>query len=435
MKSLVIRGGREVERPTMINRVRFPTYSDAEPLNGMKHTQNRVAMILSRPAGEENGGRADRVSGREVLRCRSVATICSVKHGPRGRTGTRARGAFVMTSFTRWVGLGLAAGAAALPGPAAAAAGDKAARTLDLSTPGAGAAALPSLVAYVRGGDVYLSRGAGETRLTTDGGYARPRWSPDGKHLAVLHNGQLWTMRADGGGRRRLTTRPAAGPSWSPDGKWLAFASLSCTGGPGVYRISATAAAPTPEVLFPRECRGAELPAEQPVAAKQGGSLTDRLKVDDAVAWSPDGGRVAFRGGDCESIYDACLSIGTVTTGGEKTIAAYGGGGLESSGFAVVPSWRADGARLAFTAYQKGETKADDQPVHLVEYDTATGAERTVGTSLDRELAYVDAGRAVVTGQHARGSWIVVVGLADGSRTVLHAGSQPSVQPVPAAAA
>jgi TolB protein len=322
-----------------------------------------------------------------------------------------------MKAFGRWAGfLGVVGGLVAAPATAASAA------------PG-----LPSLIAYVRSGDVYVSRGTTETRLTTGGGYARPRWSPDGKQLAVLRNGQLWTMRANGSAQRRLTTRPAAGPSWSPDGRWLAFSSLSCTGGPGVYRISAGATAATPEVLFPAECRDQDLPPEQPVAAKQGGSLTDRLAVDDAVAWSPDGSKVAFRGGDCDSVYDACLSIGTVTSGGEKTIAAYGGGSLETSGFAVVPSWRADGAKLAFTAYQKGETTADDQPLHLVEYDTATGAERTVGGVLDREMAYVDATRGVVTGQHAGGSWIVVVGLADGSRTLLHAGSQPSVQPSAAA--
>jgi TolB protein len=326
-----------------------------------------------------------------------------------------------MKAFGRWFGLvGIVAGGMSFATPAAAAAA---------SGGTAVAAPLPSLVAYVRGGDIYVSRGASEKRLTTGGGYARPRWSPDGKQMAVLHNGQLWTMRADGSAKHRLTTRPAAGPSWSPDGKWLAFSSLSCTGGPGVYRIAATTATATPEVLFPRDCRGQDLPTEQPVTPKQSGSLTDRLRVDDAVAWSPDGSRVAFRGGDCDSVYDACLSIGTVATGGEKTVAAYGGGSLETSGFAVVPNWRPDGARLTFTAYQKGETTADDQPVHQVEYDPATGTKRTVGGTLDREMAYVDTARGVLTGQHAGGSWIVVVGLADGTRTLLHAGSQPSVQP------
>jgi dipeptidyl aminopeptidase/acylaminoacyl peptidase len=287
---------------------------------------------------------------------------------------------------------------------------------------------LPSLVAYVRRGDVYVSRNATETRLTTDGGYSRPRWSPDGKHIAFLKDGRLWTMTATGTAKHRLTTRAASGPSWAPDGKTIAFASLSCIGGPGVFRISATVPNARPQALFPTECRTEPLPAE-PAITVATGALSDRLRVDNAVAWSPDGTRVAFRGGDCESIYDACLSIGTVTTGAEKTVAAYGGGSLQTSGFAVVPSWRSDGAKLSWTAAQQGETRADDEPVHVVEYDTVTGAKRTVGASLDREMAYVDATRGVATGQNQGGSWVMVVSLANGSRTAFHPGSQPSVRP------
>jgi Tol biopolymer transport system component len=291
---------------------------------------------------------------------------------------------------------------------------------------------MPSLIAYVRGGDVYVSRGPGEVRLTTSGGIARPRWSADGRSIAFLRGGQLWTMRADGSAQRRLTTRGASGASWSPDSRSIAFAALSCTGGPGVYRISATARAGTaPEVLFPVSCRTAALPETAGIpAAAATGTLNDRLRIDDAVAFSPDGAQVAFRGGDCEDVYDSCLTIGAVATGGEKTIAAYGGGSLQNSGFAVVPSWRPDGAKLAFTAYQQGETAAQNEPVHVVEYDTATGAKRTIGGPLDRELAYVDALRGVATSQVNRGSWVVVVNLATGAKVPFHAGSQPSVQPV-----
>jgi TolB protein len=289
---------------------------------------------------------------------------------------------------------------------------------------------VPGLVAYVRGGDIYASRGATETRLTTGGGYSRPRWSPDGRQIAFLRGGRLWTMKADGTAKRRLTTRAAAGPSWSPDGRFLAFASLSCTGGPGVYRISTTAAAATPQVLFPASCRGTAPPPEPPPAVIRSGGLNERLRSDDAVAWSPDGTRVAFRGGDCEGIYDACLSVGTVATGGERTVAAYGGGGIDYSGFAVIPSWRSDGAKLAWTAFQQGGTPPECEPVHIVEYDTVSGAKRTVGGPLDREMAYVDASRAIVTGPYRGGSWIVVVNLATGARTPFHPGSQPSAQPV-----
>ena len=337
------------------------------------------------------------------------------------------RGAFVMKAFGQVVrGLAVAGvTAGTLVQPAAAQAEPASAGAKAPAAP-----ALPSLVAYVRNGDIYVSKGQPEKRLTTGGDHARPRWSPDGKSIAYLKAGRLWAMRADGTGRRRLTTRPAAGPSWSPDGRWIAFSSLSCTGGPGVYRISATAAKPAPEVLFPRDCRGEELPAEPIAVTARSGSLSERLATDDAVAWSPDGTRVAFRGGNCESVYDACLSVGTVATGGEQTVAAYGGGSLQNRGFAVVPSWRADGAKLAWTAYQKGETAAQDEPVHLVEYDTAARTKRTVGGALDREMAYLDATRGVVTGQYAGGSWVMVVGLTTGTRAPFHSGSQPSVQPV-----
>ncbi|RZU49100.1 WD40 repeat protein [Krasilnikovia cinnamomea] len=289
---------------------------------------------------------------------------------------------------------------------------------------------LSSQVAYVRSGNVYVSKGATEKRLTTGGGYSRPSWSRDGRQLAVLKGGQVWVMKADGTAKRRLSTRPAAGASWSPDGRWIAFASASCTGGPGVYRISTTARAATPQVLFPSECRGEALPDATAPAAPATGTLAERLRYDNAVAWSPDGGRIVFRGGLCESIYDDCLTIGTVSTGAERTVAAYGGGSLQNSGFAVLPGWRPDGTKLAWTAYQQGETTADNQPVHVVEFDPATGVKRTLGAPEDRELAYVDANRAVVTGQYRGGSWVLTLDLRTGARAAFHAGSQPSVQPV-----
>src|SRR6266851_3838706 len=56
------------------------------------------------------------------------------------------------------------------------------------------------------------------------------RWSPDGKTLLFLRDGQLWLMPADGGEPRALSKHttgiavgPGQAPAWSPDGTLVYF--------------------------------------------------------------------------------------------------------------------------------------------------------------------------------------------------------------------
>src|ERR1044072_1131997 len=54
-----------------------------------------------------------------------------------------------------------------------------------------------------------------------------PRWSPDGRKIAFVTGGQIWTMESDGDNKDQVTkiSTSAAAPVWSPDGKWIAFTS------------------------------------------------------------------------------------------------------------------------------------------------------------------------------------------------------------------
>ncbi|MEW8977520.1 MAG: hypothetical protein AB2385_03865 [Symbiobacterium sp.] len=55
-------------------------------------------------------------------------------------------------------------------------------------------------------------------------------WSPDGRQIAFMRDGQILLVQAGGGTARVLTSHPAAwdaGPVWRPDGRALAFVRLS----------------------------------------------------------------------------------------------------------------------------------------------------------------------------------------------------------------
>jgi len=81
--------------------------------------------------------------------------------------------------------------------------------------------------------NIFVSRadGTGIRQLTNDRARNRfPTWSPDGGQIAFLSNrdgtNQVWSIKPDGSGLRRLTDlRTGAGltSDWSPDGSKLAF--------------------------------------------------------------------------------------------------------------------------------------------------------------------------------------------------------------------
>lgn len=78
--------------------------------------------------------------------------------------------------------------------------------------------------------EVYVVRpdGTGLRRLTSDGGRS-PAWSPDGSRIAFVRRNRLYLMDADGGSVRPVSAvedLDVASPTWSPDGSRLAFSAM-----------------------------------------------------------------------------------------------------------------------------------------------------------------------------------------------------------------
>lgn len=70
-------------------------------------------------------------------------------------------------------------------------------------------------------GQISLIRPNGDDAHTLVKGDS-PDWSPDGKQLAYVHHGSIWTVDADGSNAKRLIPNGHS-PAWSRDGEMIAF--------------------------------------------------------------------------------------------------------------------------------------------------------------------------------------------------------------------
>jgi Tol biopolymer transport system component len=170
--------------------------------------------------------------------------------------------------------------------------------------------------------EVYVMRadGSGLRRLTRHGGEdTSPSWSPDGSRLVFARRTgnaglDLYAMRADGGGLRRLTrlTSFLADPVWSPDGKTVLFGDADIGNGGRLFALDL------------RTARIRRLSPPQQTYARPD--------------WSPRGERIAFVkvthcGGSCQ-LTDAWV------------MRADGSGARELAKGAVHVAWSPDGGRL-----------------------------------------------------------------------------------------
>jgi Tol biopolymer transport system component len=161
----------------------------------------------------------------------------------------------------------------------------------------------------------------------TDYDVASPRWSPDGRMVAVTIPGpdgswQIATIPSRGGAATVLTSGSGMSelPSWSPDGSWIAYDYSPTVGGPGfhnvLYRMDADGS--NPRLL----------------------GNPDTFDVQPAV--SPDGKEVAFLRLNANGEFGT-IWIRDIATGKDRQLVA-AGSNLET------PAWSPDGRWILYTS-------------------------------------------------------------------------------------
>jgi TolB protein len=200
--------------------------------------------------------------------------------------------------------------------------------------------------------------GSGVRRLTgyADSDAVWAKWSPDGTQIVFerdvytgvrVSRALIETMNADGSGLHALTLTGLKGrPSWSPDGKRIAYSSLQFgkRATVSVMAANGTAVRRVMSTPLPTNGRGQGL---------------------NSPTFSPDGTRIAF-----VWIKKSGSAIFTINAGG---------GGLRQvtpwreTGLADIIDWSPDGSRIAFSSPDIGVRRGVSTNVYTV---------RTSGTGL-----------------------------------------------------
>lgn len=92
-------------------------------------------------------------------------------------------------------------------------------------------------------GGLYAVKDGHLNQLTEDPTDAEPNFSPDGRTVAFVRGGDIFSIRPDGSGQRQLTNGPEVDslPKIAPNGRYLVFERRGALGGPsGLYSVRVT---------------------------------------------------------------------------------------------------------------------------------------------------------------------------------------------------
>jgi Tol biopolymer transport system component len=258
-----------------------------------------------------------------------------------------------------------------------------------------------SLFSGFRSSDIYSMRadGTDRRRLTQSSAeeYA-PAWSPGGTRIAYTRGfeGDVMVMNADGSNKRRLVP-DAAAPSWSPHGAFVAFTRTRTTPFPGgdgrevttIFTRPADGSATATRVLTPEFDGDVDASPDGTRIAYTGirpygtsgvyladpdGGNETFLHTGEGPDWSPDGTRILLRSGGALLVVNADGSMSTQLP--------------EPAGhdFAFIESWRwhPDGLRVSFVS--QGGTECAD--VYAMNLDGTNVTRQTRADCLPQVVAF-----------------------------------------------
>ena len=265
------------------------------------------------------------------------------------------------------------------------------------------AGATHSKIAFVSTRDgnseIYVmdADGSNQTRLTNNPGRdGAPTWSPDGTRIAFAStrdgNSDIYIMNADGSGVTRLTTDPAddGGPSWSPDGSMIAFDS-DRSGSSQVWRTNVEAGNWGYNLT--------QLTEDHPLG-----------RVNNFLAWSPDGRWIAFeadRDRDDPEIYLASAVDGSYQQRLTFTRA------LDE-----VPNWTPDSKQIVYSTDVDGEPQNGNYEIYIMNVDGSEKRRLTNAPGQDSNPTVSPDGKRIVFDSERDGVTEIYVMNIDGTGQV-----------------
>ena len=160
-----------------------------------------------------------------------------------------------------------------------------------------------STVEGVAKGGLFAVKEGHLNQLTEDPTDTEPNFSPDGRTIAFVRGGDIYSIRPDGSGQRQLTSGPEVDslPKIAPNGRYVVFERRGALGGPSsLYTVGATGgglraltssgddhdAAFSPDgksIVFVRSTPGAEGGNDDVYSIRPTGSGLARLTKTDGI--------------------------------------------------------------------------------------------------------------------------------------------------------